>query len=146
MNVPSYWHIWKPINASAAMWYVSCALRRACTYIAATQQGVADICLYQLQCTCKCICIILYSLPVSTFSYYIAIDMYNKTTCVCSKHDDEDDKMSILAFTILYLSKFSQLWFIKIFDCLNFMSYGTLFTAMYITSIASMYVRMYIMH
>ena len=37
---------------------ISRSLRHACTYPAATQKGVADLCLYQLECTCKCMCIV----------------------------------------------------------------------------------------
>ena len=29
---------------------MSCALRHACTYPVSTQKGVADLCLYKLQC------------------------------------------------------------------------------------------------
>ena len=46
MNVPSYWHRWKPINA-----HTTRALHHTCshTYPVATQKGVADLCLHQLQ-------------------------------------------------------------------------------------------------
>ena len=39
------------------------------TYPVATQKGVADLCLYQLQCMCKCMCI-----PVLRFSHYVTRD------------------------------------------------------------------------
>ena len=62
MNVPSYWHKWKPINAHTAH-----ALHHAHTYPAATQKGVADLCLHQLHCKC---------ILVLRFSPYIVIDMH----------------------------------------------------------------------
>ena len=52
---------------------ISHALHHACTYPGATQKGVADLCLCQLQYLLKCMCI----LPVLTFSHYVATDMYN---------------------------------------------------------------------
>ena len=51
---------------------ISCALRHAHTYPMVTHKGVADLCLYQLQCTCKYMCI-----PVLRISCYVAIDSYS---------------------------------------------------------------------
>ena len=67
---------------------ISRALRHARTYPAATQKGVVDLCLYQLQSMCKCMCMhtgIKIFLPCS----YVA-NMYNKATRARSKHDDQD--------------------------------------------------------
>ena len=44
-------------NQCKCRYVLSHALHYVCTYTAATQQGVADICLYQLQCTSKCMCL-----------------------------------------------------------------------------------------
>ena len=46
MSTIAVQHTWKPINVSAVMWYISCALHHARTYPAAIQKGVADLCVY----------------------------------------------------------------------------------------------------
>ena len=60
MNVPSHQHARIQTNAHAALWYHVPFAMLTHTYPVAIQQGVADLCLYQLQCTCKCMAIPVY--------------------------------------------------------------------------------------
>ena len=53
---------------------ISYALCYTCTYPILTKNGVSNLCLYQLQCTLKCMCVL-----VLRFSHCVAIDTYATT-------------------------------------------------------------------
>ena len=56
---------------------ISCALCHVHTYPAATQKGFADLCLYQLQCMCKCMCIpVLIDEIKDFFAMYVNLASY----------------------------------------------------------------------
>ena len=99
-SIPVYRHTWKRINASTAMWY---QIPSSCSHIAILRlpkKDVAELCIYQLQCTCKCVCI-----PAWRFSRH-ARGYNNKAACANSKHDyHDDDKMNTLAFVNCLLVK-----------------------------------------
>ena len=82
-------------------WYViSHVIRHVRTYPAATQKGVADLCLCQLQCMC-----ILLVLKIFSLCSQLQIRIANKAACV-SKHDyQHNDKMNTLAFVNVLLVK-----------------------------------------
>ena len=76
MNVSSTWR-------NQSMYTLQCAhdLCYACTYPAATQKGLADLCLYQLQCACNCMCI---HPSIKIFSLRSYRRITNKVVCVCT--------------------------------------------------------------
>ena len=78
---------------------ITCLLHTR-TYPAATRKGVADLCTYQLQCTCKCMCI-----PALRFSRHAR--SYNNKAVKQDYHDD--DKMNTLAFVNCLPVKFLTL-------------------------------------
>ena len=55
----------KETNQCTCCDVISHAICHACTYPAATQKGVADLCSYQLQCMCKWTCILIFSCYVT---------------------------------------------------------------------------------
>ena len=80
---------------------ISCTLYHARTYPVATQKGVADLCLYQLQCMCKCI-----HTGIKNFTLRSYVAIANKAVCALNKHEDQDDdKMNTLVFINLILIK-----------------------------------------
>ena len=92
---------------------ISCAFCHARSYPVATQKGVDDLCLYQSQCTRKCMCVL-----VLRFSRHLAIDSYmynNKAVCARNKQDNyDDDKMNTLAFVKFPNSYSSKISTVKI--------------------------------
>ena len=88
MNVPAYWHTWKPISACDV---ISCALNHARTFPAATQIRFGWFMLRPITMHMQCLWII-----ALRFFHYVAIDSYVIIKQHAhSKHDDhDDDKMN----------------------------------------------------
>ena len=100
MNVPPYLAAHMQTNALMYCDMISHVIRHVCTYPAATQKGVADLCVCQLQCMC-----ILLVLKIFSLCSQLQIRIANKAACV-SKHDyQHNDKMNTLAFVNVLLVK-----------------------------------------
>ena len=118
----SYRHMWKPISTRAVMWY-----HVPFTMLTHYPKGVADLCLYWLQCTMHMHTGIKIFSPCSYRYVRIYIYITNKAVRGCSKYDNQDEnKMNTLAFVSFLLIKISQPWFIKILYHQNFAPYNTL--------------------
>ena len=74
-------------------------------HAAATPKGVADLCLYILQCICKCMCIAT-SIKIFSLCNYRYIAITNIAVRVLSNNNNKDgDKINILGFVNIFLVK-----------------------------------------